>query len=292
MNKKFILSTVLFLFLSLFVYSEEIEPTKTHYHLLDDPIDVVIVSHPKDKETLEYCIEGIRENCIDVGRIIVVSPIRLSKKCEWFDEKNFPFTINDVVLAIGREDKEKAEKYFHHHWRPPGWYFQQLLKFYAPFVIPGISSNVLVVDADTVFMNRVHFLNDENGGLFCVSHLKAKKRYLKFAERLLPDYKRIYPHVYSVCHHMLFQRAILKDLFNRVEAYHNTVFWKAFCYAVDLGKFKGASEYEVYYNFALNHTDQVAIRELKWRNSDDLDKRAEFQNENYHFVSFHDYMRK
>jgi hypothetical protein len=259
MNKRLFL-VFLFLCFNFFVHAE-----KKHYHLTNDPIDVVIVAHPKDKETLKYCIDGIRENCINLGRIIVVSSEKLSDKAEWFDEKNFPFSLDDVYLAIGREDRATADRYFYRHWRPPGWYLQQLLKLYAPFVIPNISPNVLVLDADTVFMNPVSFLNEQNGGLFCVSHLRAKKRYLRFAERLTPGYKRVHPEVYSVCHHMLFQRAILEDLFATVEKHHKEVFWKAFCHAVDLGAQKGASEYEVYYNFALNHTDQVEIRELKWK---------------------------
>jgi Family of unknown function (DUF6492) len=269
----------------LFLHAEKI-----HYPLTNDPIDVVILAHPKDTETLGYCIKGIRENCMNLRRVIVVSSIRLSDECEWFNEKNFPFSLNDVVLAIGREDENKAKKYFHHHWRPPGWYLQQLLKLYAPFVIPDISSNVLVLDADTIFMNPVNFLNGSNGGLFCVSHLRPKQRYLKFAERLIPDYKKTKG--YSICHHMLFQKPILEHLFYTVEKHHKNVFWKAFCYAVDLGRNKGASEYEVYFNFALNHSDQVEIRELKWKNSHDLKKADSYKKAGYHFVSFHDYMRE
>jgi hypothetical protein len=284
---KHLLLVFFLMFHHLFLFGE-----KNHYNLTDDPIDVVIVAHPKDKKTLNYCIDGIKENCINLRRVIVVSSIKLSDKCEWFDEKKFPFTLNDVVLAIGREDKRIADMYFYHHWRPPGWYLQQLLKLYAPFVIPGLSSNVLVLDADTIFMNPVNFLNDSNGGFLCVSHLRAKERYLKFAGRLLPDYQRVYPEVYSICHHMLFQRAILEDLFHKVEEYHQNVFWKAFCYSVNLDKFKGASEYEVYYNFALNHTDQVEIRELKWKNSHTLNKKQQYKQAGYHFISFHDYMRK
>ena len=283
------------LFLALFFLCfncfVQADPIKVHYDLKDDPIDVVIVSHPKDKETIEYCIEGIRENCSKVRRIIVVSSERLSDNCEWFDEKDYPFSLNDVYLAIGRGDSRRSEKFFRHHCRPPGWYFQQLLKLYAPFVIPGISSNVLIVDADTVFMNPVEFINDSLGTLFCVSHKIAKERYIRHAARLVPGYERIYPEVYSVCHHMLFQRPILKDLFHVVESYHRKKFWKAFCSAVDLKARKGASEYEIYYNYALRHTDQVALRELKWANSGSLEQMSQFKAEGYHFVSFHTYMR-
>lgn len=315
MNYHRVLLVVLFSFIHLLIYAEkspvnkslyhliddsvvhivtELDSerlSKVHYNLVDDPIDVVIVTHPKDKETLDDCINGIRENCHKVGRIIVVSPLKLTDQAEWFDEKKYPFTVDDMIVAIGKGDKKKGEKYFQYHWRPPGWYLQQLLKLYAPFVIPNISSNVLVVDADTIFMNPVEFLNDSFGGLFCDSHLIAKKRYLNFAERFIPGMKRIYPHSYGVCHHMLFQRSILEDLFNLVEKHFHTTFWEAFCLNISLDKDKGASEYQMYYTFAFNRTHQVDIRPLKWTNSAKLEQRNSFKKRGYHFVSFHDYLR-
>lgn len=265
---------------------------KVKYSLRDDPIDVVFVSHPKDQRTLDYCIDGILENCGKVRRVIVVSDTKLTDKAEWFDEKDFPFSKNDIALTIGRGSLKKSEEFFKRTGRGVGWYYQQLLKLYSPLVIPGISSNVLVVDADTIFMNPVEFLNDSFGGLFCTNPHPAKETYIKHAKSLVPGYKRIYPEVYSVCHHMLFQRAILQDLFEVVEEYHKKKFWMAFCLCVDTGaQKKGASEYEIYYNYALRHTDQVALRELKWANSGLLENRENFKKQGYHFVSFHTYMK-
>lgn len=264
---------------------------KKTYKLINDPIDVVIVSHPKDKETLDLCINGIRENGFNVRRVIVVSLERLTDNAEWFSENKFPFSKEDIATVLSKGDDEKRDHLLKTSGRGAGWYFQQLLKLYSPFVIPAISSNVLVIDADTIFMNPVQFLNESFGGLFCVSPYVGKDPYFKHAERLVPGYQRIYPEVYSVCHHMLFQKAILKDLFRTVENYHHTRFWKAFCSAVDKKVKKGASEYEIYYNFALTHTDQVQIRGLIWTNSAHLGDAPFYKKDSYHFVSFHTYMR-
>jgi hypothetical protein len=280
-----------FLCLHAFVYSKETTVNKTHYKLRNDPIDVVFVSHPKDKETLEYAIDGIRKNGKNIGRVIVISSEPLSKNAEWFDEKKFPFNKDSIAETIAKGDKNKIKAFFADKLRGPGWYFQQLLKLYAAFVIPGMSSNVLVIDADTIFMNPVEFLNDSNGGLFCVSHLNPNTAYFDHAQRLIPGYKRIKPEVYSVCHHMLFQKPILKDLFKTVERHHKMSFWKAFCACVELKGKRGASEYELYYNHALKTTDQVAIRELKWANSGYFERRKNFQEKGYHFVSFHTYLQ-
>lgn len=278
-----------FLSVHMFVHAHE---NKTYYPLTDDPIDVVIVTHPKDKLTLDECIEGIRQNCDKVGRVVVVSPKKLTDNAEWFNEDLFPFTKEDVAMTIVRGSKRKRIEFFHNTHRGPGWYYQQLLKLYSSFIIPGLSSNVLIIDSDTIFMNPVTFLNDSNGALFCSNDEDAKPAYFAHAERLVPGYKRIYPKVYSVCHHMLFQKPILEDLFRVVEDYHGKEFWVAFCSCVDLKANMGASEFEIYYNFALRNTDQVELRELKWANCGDLKKKGEFKRKGFHFVSFHTYMRK
>jgi hypothetical protein len=266
---------------------------KKQYKLKADPIDVVFVSHPKDKKTLELAIDGIRKNCEKVRRVIVISSECLTNKAEWVDEADFPFNKKSILRLITGGDKAKIEEMNKSADRGPGWYLQQLLKLYSPFIIPGISSNVLVIDADTIFMNPVSFLNDSNGGLFCVSQFHGNSAYFEHAKRLVPDYKRIHPEVYSVCHHMLFQKAILQDLFKTVEAYHGKPFWKAFCLCVNLpkGKRSGASEYEIYYNFALSHTDQVEIRPLTWNNSSEINRKNIYKNNGYHFISFHTYLQ-
>lgn len=292
MKNPFILfGCLLSFFLGLF--NEVLATKQVEYPLTDDPIDVVIVTHPKDKDTLELCIQGIRQTCDQVGRVIVVSSEKISENAEWFDERKFPFSITDIVVEIGRGDRRRGERYFENLNRGPGWYFQQLVKLYAAFVIPDISPNVLVLDSDTVFLNPIRFTNEVNGGLFCISPREAKPLYLEHAKRLVPGYVRVNPENYSVCHHMLFQKPILKHLFKTVENYHKRSFWRAFCRCVDLtATLKGASEYEIYSNFALRHTDQVEWRQLLWANSPDIGMMEDFRAKGYHFASFHTYLRK
>lgn len=296
---KQVLFTLFFLCLSINIYADVSGTKKIKYKLTDELIDVVIVTHPKDKETLDLCIEGIRENCDNIGRVIVVSSSPLTDKAEWFDENDYPFSKADIALKLAKNDANAAKNFMEKG--PVGWYFQQLLKLYAMFAIPGISSNVLVIDADTVFMNPVKFMNEKKGGLFCLSYKTAKQKYYQHAARMVPDYKTVYPEYYSVCHHMLFQRAILEDLFQVVENHHDMPFWEAFCWCVELpkdhsGRMKlvkcRASEYEIYYNYALTHTKQVQLRHLEWKNSPHLNLMNQYQKDGYHFVSFHTYMRK
>ncbi len=295
---KHVLSILFFLCLALGVNAEIYGREKIQYPLADDFIDVVIVTHPKDKGTLDLCIDGVRENCNKVRRVIVVSSAPLTDKAEWFNEANFPFSKADIALKLAKNNSENAQKFIQNG--PIGWYYQQVLKLYSMFVIPDISSNVLVIDADTVILNPVEFLNSQHGGLFCTSDKLPKLSYYKHAARMLPGYKVIHSKYYSVCHHMLFQRAILEDLFQTVESYHKMPFWEAFCWCVDLREDSSgtrlakcrASEYEIYYNFALTHTDQVQLRHLKWKDSSKLESINLFKKNGYHYVSFHTYLRK
>ena len=283
-------------FIMLFVLSLtcSLHAAKTVYPLTNDPIDVVLVTHPKDVDTLDMCIHGIRSNGKNIGRVIVVSSEPLSDDAEWFDESLYPFTKADVALQIGHEDHQKAEQFFARGGHPVGWYYQQLLKLYAAYVIPDISPNVLVIDSDSVFVAPVEFLNEHNGGLFCFNPKKPTKgHYCKHAQRMLPSYQKIYPDINSVNHHMLFQKPILDDMFQEIENHHQMPLWKVFCRQVDTErKWGSGSEYELYYNFALNHTDQVGLRQIIRRSSSNIDRLEEYKNEGYSLISFHSYMRK
>lgn len=266
---------------------------KTHYVLLDDPIDVVIPAIEKDLATLEYCIQGIKDNCQNCRRIIVVSPKKLTDNAEWYPETDYPFSKDDVSLYLNRMDPIQAKLFKQKTDSRLGWYYQQLLKLCAPSVIPGISSNVLVVDADTVFFRPIEFLNEDGGGNYAVGQ-EYIKAYFKHSNKLLPGLKKVFADKSGVCHHMLFQKAVMDDLFFQVESFHKQEFWKAFCLCVnpsDLSK-AGAADYEIYFNFAFSRTDQAKIRPLNWRNSSDLHRIEYHSQAGYDFVTYHAWLRK
>jgi hypothetical protein len=260
-----------------------------------DPIDVVIPCVEKDLDTLNLCIRGIRENCAGIRKIIVVSEKRLTYEAEWFNEDKYPFSKEDISLYLMHKDEELAEYIRAERKSQLGWYFQQLLKFYAPFVIPGISSNVLIVDADTIFLNPVRFIDEDFLGLYNPG-TECHLPYFEHASRLIPHFKKLFPHYSGVSHHMLFQKPILEDLFHMVKKHRKREFWEAFCLCVDpnhvINMISGASEYEIYFNFAFALYPQLKIRPLKWTNSRNLNNIAKYNAEGYHYVSFHRYMRR
>ncbi len=248
---------------------------KKKYILSSEPIDVIFVCHAKDARTLNLAIDGIKKNGQNVRRVIVISSEKLTDQAEWFDEALFPFTKEILALEIFKGSEQEANDLVAKPnpsglvaKRPRiGWIYQQLLKLYAPFVVPGISSNVLAVDADTVFLRPVAFINEQGQSLFNTGK-ECHVPYFKHAARLLPGFKRQYMQHSGVCHHMLFQRSILEDLFTVISSVHKTEVWRAICRCIDLKELHkcALSEYEIYFNFAFARTEQVKVRPLSWKN--------------------------
>lgn len=262
------------------------------YAFFDEPIDVVIPCIRKDMDTLEMCIEGIRANGQNIGRIIVVSDEKLTDKAEWFDEKKFPFNQKDISLALFKGSLQGIA-YLSTPGSRVGWYYQQLLKLYAPLTIPDISSNVLVLDADTIFLNPVSFIHPISGGGLYNPGSEYHLGYFYHAARLSGNQiYRLNPDYSGITHHMLFQRAVIVELLHEIENYHQQPFWKAFGECVDLNElFVGASEYEIYFNYVFSKTPQVFLRPLKWANIQKLKEIPQYKDQGYHFVSCHDWCR-
>ena len=263
---------------------------KVRYQLGMDPIDVVILCTDKDLPTLDLCIEGIRKNGQDVRRVIVVSPRRLTDNAELFDEKNYPFTPFDLALQIfGNEDQART---FTMGGSRLGWIYQQLLKLYAPFTIPDISSNVLVLDADTIFLNPVSFRGPFGEGLYNPGS-EYEPPYFEHMDRLIPGLKKVFPSYSGISHHMLFQRSPLQDLLTTIESIHHTEAWKAFCRCMDHQYLhqSAMSEYEIYFNFVFTRSDQMQVRPLKWINCIPIATLARHRRDGYIYAACHAWCR-
>lgn len=261
------------------------------YAFPDEPIDVIIPAIEKDLTTLNLAIEGIRANGKNIRRVIVISDKPLTNQAEWFDEALYPFDKQEIAKYLFKGNEKWASNYKMFHPDRIGWYYQQLLKLYAPSTIPGLSANVLALDADTIFLNPVEFLDPHFAGLYNPA-AEHHKPYFRHLQTFLPGYKRVHPHYSGVAHHMLFQRCIVNDLFHTVENLHHKPFWQAFCQSVHFKDlFAGASEYEIYFTFAFSRTHQVQIRPLNWANIPNLTHLIDYQKSGYHYVSCHSYNR-
>ena len=248
-------------------------------------IDVVIPAHQKDLLTLEHAIEGIKRNVSNVRRIIVVSKEKYTNKAEWFDEALYPFSYSEISDLVGGQNV--------------GWNLQQLLKLYSSLVIPDISENVLIVDADTVFYRQVKFFEDD---LPLYNLAKDKNLHKdKFHAQTLSHIKEIMPeiaenlpqkydYISGICHHMLFQRNIIKDLMQRIEKRYGDDFYKVF---LKKGKTAfGVAEYNLYFYFLVScFPKKFKIRILQYKNTVKFNPLLERLRKKYDYCSYHSHMR-
>ena len=259
--------------------------------LIAHEIDIVIPCVEKDLYTLDTCIAHVKKNIEGVRRVIVVSKEQLTEDAEWFDEAFYPFTMNDIadsLLRVHKKGKSGRE----------GWYFQQMLKMYAPFVIPDISENVMVVDADTFFLKpfspldesgKTVFFTWPTGGMFA--------NYLNHMKKVHPSLQVNVQGVNPVVNFMLFQKEKVESLFALTkEAHGDQPFWEVFTTQVDPVKdiYVGASEYTIYFFFMTNYyPDDMVIRSVKMQNRAyslaDIEK---YSREGFDVISCHHYYRK
>lgn len=271
---------------------------KKNFILKDEPIDVVITA--RNRGRTEYCIDSIKTYVENVRNIYVISPKKFTDKAIWVDENIFPFTDLQVATHIFN-DEQRAQTYIGKGRRRIGWYLQQLLKLYAPLVIPSISSNVLIVDSDVIFLAPISFMNDKNEPLFCEGR-QYHDPYFRHGRRLLPGFERVVNRVSGIAHHILMQKDVIENLFSLIESLHKKPAWEAICDCVELqpnGELHstGLSEYEIYFNYFLAHSGQGHIRKLKWANVSknhdvwqnglSYEELKQFEQDGYHFISRH-----
>jgi hypothetical protein len=284
---------IFYLLLSFLLCAHFLEGTlnKKVYSFSSEPIDVVIPCAPKDRATLDLCIRGIRKYGENIRRIIVVSKEQLTNEAEWFNETNYPFTKEDLAYEIFRGQKAKIKKFLSSKHPRIGWILQQFLKLYAPFVIPGISSNVLIVDADVIFLKPTSFMNEKGEPFFNVGD-EYHIPYFEHMQRVLPDLVKVQKEYSGITHHMLFQKPVLEDLFSLISERHRLVAWKALCRAIDpkQAKHSSLSEYEIYFNFAQLRSDQVVLRPLRFKNIFPLDDIKQYKTKNYNYITSHNYL--
>jgi hypothetical protein len=234
--------------------------------------DIVIPVGPNDINFIDNTLLLNQRNILNYRKIFIVTNISLISDfnkfndCILIDENSFPFNISTIKDYLGNNDR-------------CGWYFQQLIKLYAVFVIPNILDNYLVIDADTAFLKpTVFFENDIPLYNFGTEY---NIPYFIHMVNLYPTFSKV-NNMSGISHHLIFQKYILQDLFTLVETFHNKEFYEIFLLSIEkqyiLGS--GASEYEIYFNFLQkNYPDKYKIRPLKWgnvvrlpnNNDDDLD---------------------
>jgi hypothetical protein len=245
---------------------------------IDNNFDIVIPLGPNDKNKINLMIEYTKKNIFGYRNIYIISYNKNLKidDCITVDENSFPFNMNTIIKYLGKNDRN-------------GWYFQQLLKLYASFSIKGILDNYLILDSDTFFFKPTYFF-ENNKALYNFGRGEFHHPYFNHMRKLHPSLHRYDISKTGICHHMIFQKSLVTELFTMVEQFHKKQFYIVFLESVDQNDIlgSGCSEYEIYFNYLqIYHKNKITIRELKWTNSRYVD---EIQPEDYDYISYHWYL--
>ena len=248
----------------------------------ENPIqfDAVVPYHDKDALILPYCLEGLRKNTRGLRKIYIVSKEEPEdvEDFTWIPESSFPFSFKDIA------------KFIHSTNNRHGWYYQQLLKFYAFKVIPDLLPNFLVPDSDVVFLRPIEFFKGDKilfdyGGMYV-------PEYFVHMRKLLPkDFENTSKEAGTTdC--MMYTKTVLQDLFERVEKAHECPMWEALLKCVEPERYNksGMSEQEIYFQFALQqYSDVYELRLLEKAYGVNLN---ELTRKDVDFLSFHAWLRE
>jgi len=241
---------------------------------MNNQFDIIILVGKNDTDNIKENIENNKKNIIGYRNIYIISPLNINiEDCILINDDIFPFKINDISNLIN--NKSRAN-----------WYLQQLIKFYAVFVIPDILDRILTIDSDTYFMKPTTFI-DETDKILLNYSVEFHIPYFNHMERLHPSLIKYNSKQSGITHHCLLDKKILEELFKLIEDYHNKKYWIAFldCIDKDENLISGASEFEIYFNYSqIYHNDKIKIRYLNF--NDIFDNKKEFSNE-YDYFSKH-----
>ena len=238
--------------------------------------DIIIPVGPNDKEVIETQINFTKKNIIGYRNIYLIahdSSLHI-EGCITISENIFPFTIKTVEKYHGKLSRN-------------GWYLQQLLKLYACNVITDILDRYLVIDSDTFFLKPTTFIEND----ICLYNYGSEyhKPYFKHMLLLHKDFIKMDQEKSGICHHMIFEKKYINEIISIIEHTHHDLFYNVFLKMVIDKAGSGASEYELYFNYMIkNHKDKIKIRPLKWKNTNDILKIDNYNND---YVSWHWYMR-
>ena len=244
--------------------------------------DIVFLCHEKDVKILKNSIRYAKKNIIGYRKIFIVSKknyLPKRKDLSFFGERNYPFTKDDIkkYAPAGRA----------------GWYYQQFLKLYFLNVAGEEAlDNVLIVDADTMFIRKTTFFENEIP-LYNVD-IGHHQPYYDILEKVFGFGKQT--NEYSgTTHHMLFQRKYIEEILSVRGKSKAKEFWKIIMANIDTTTESSLSEQDLYFNYMLkHHLAKVKIRKMRFMNfphyGDSWIKL--FKILGYSYLSSHEYLRQ
>ena len=253
-------------------------------------IDVVIPAHEKDRDLLDLTLRAALSHLSPVRRIYVVS----QRPVDYADERAVwsPEPANGQLPTLDRLRALWSARCPQMSYRA-SWVYQQLLKLGAGSYIDDLSGSYLVLDADVIFLRSVSFASTARVRFPYSRATETHRPYHDAHLRLLGADAMTSQSM--VAHHMLFDRALLAELYGEIEARHQMPWYDAFLDAVDYSCLSPISEMNLYGWWMLErHPELAHHRQVRWRDVAVVPTALErgLLARRWDFVAAHAWMRK
>jgi hypothetical protein len=213
-------------------------------------IDILICCTEKDVDILPFTIEGAKANIQHkIENIFLVAPVNSDQLKIICADKGVVFITEDELEIVNKRDIQ----YTVNGKDRSGWFYQQLIKLHADQI--SKNENILVLDADTVYVNPVSFFY--RGKTFFDISDEYHKPYFSAIDNLMP--MRVKP-ISFVSHFMMLNRTSLQELRKRISQKHGKPFIEATLSIVDEKQMSCFSEYELYGNYFTNNSNSFLLR--------------------------------
>lgn len=246
-------------------------------------IDFLIPCHAKDLPALKLAVEGIRkiQSCRNIYIISNFNPAL--EKTIHVNESEF-----DGLITL-KEIENIWRQHYAANAHRAGWIYQQFLKLLSFRIIQELSDSFVVVDADTIFLRDVRF--DPRKYYYCKTK-EFHEPYTDPIRELLGVARTI--GFSCICHHSIFNKSHLAQMFKEIEARHSQPFCTAVLNHINFAEPSCFSEWDLYANYMLlHHAGLSKRRQLKWSDIKEMPSSDQLSNyaKKYDFVSCHAYLR-
>jgi hypothetical protein len=209
---------------------------------------IIFCKHDYTSLFLDHCVYSIEKFVRDsIDSKTIVSDFD-------FHYPNFD-VISDNNFWKKFDNKFQFEKLFNDTWTR-----QQILKLYVDRLKKG---NVLVVDADLIFLKNIRFVEKNKFNFYTA--VENNPNYFNLISILLDVDKQI--HQSFITDFGLFQTKILREIKNKIEKKHNQSFLETLYDllpdSLEARLYNNGlllSEYELYGNYFVNHYEQKINR--------------------------------
>jgi hypothetical protein len=225
-------------------------------------VDVVIPAHPKDFPTLRHSVRGVLRYLEPLGRVYVVAS-------EPFDSKDPRVAWIPETSASSLPTRAQLRERWAQHGPASaaraGWIYQQVLKLGVPEYVADVSPAYMLVDADVIWLRPLRIRVDD----------RIRFPYTQAIEYHQP-YRDAYFRLFGIlpqapfsltAHQMVYDRRLLTEMKQAIEARHGVQWWEAYVQAADPLQPSSISELDTYGLWVLDNRPAAAFhRQLSYLN--------------------------